>query len=77
MGVGSEDHALPPPSTISVHSNSKSNMPGRINDRGIITLARADKTLAPLATSREKLDFTMSVRLTSPEELRLCMGTEV
>ena len=36
-------HAFPPPPTPTVHSNYKSNMADRINDRELITLARPNK----------------------------------
>ena len=49
-GWGSEDFALPTPHTPTVHSHSKSNMTGRINDCELITLARPDKTPALQAT---------------------------
>ena len=38
--------ALPPPPTPTVHSNSKSNRAGRINDREFTTLARTNRTRA-------------------------------
>ena len=46
MGWGSEDYlsfAHSPLPAPTVHSNSKSNMAGRINDRELITLARPNK----------------------------------
>ena len=50
--------ALPPPPTPTVHSNSKSNMTGQINDRELKTLARTNKT-PPLRTkSFSKGSFT-------------------
>ena len=42
-GVG---EPFPPPPTPTVHSNCKSNIAGRINDRELITLARTHKTPA-------------------------------
>ena len=36
--------SLPPPPTPTVHSNCKSNMADRINDRELLTLARTNKT---------------------------------
>ena len=52
---GSEDFALPPPPHPStVHSNCKSNMDGRINDRELITLALTNKTPALQATLQMK-----------------------
>ena len=41
VGVGKP---FPPPPTPTVHSNCKSNIAGRINDRDLITLARTHKT---------------------------------
>ena len=38
--------ALSPPPTSTVHSDSKSNMAGRKNDRELITLARPNKVPA-------------------------------
>ena len=38
--------ALPLPPTPTVHSNYKSNMARRINDRELITLVRTNKTPA-------------------------------
>ena len=49
-GWGSEDFTLPTPHTPTVHSHSKSNMTGRINDYELITLARPDKTPTLQAT---------------------------
>ena len=38
--------ALSPPPTSTVHSDSKSNMAGRKNDRELLTLARPNNTPA-------------------------------
>ena len=46
----SEYIILPPPPTPIVHSNSKSNMASRINDRGPIVLARPNKKPSLQAT---------------------------
>ena len=48
---------LPPPPTPTVHSNSKSNMAGRINGRELITLARTNTTPALQARSYSALIF--------------------
>ena len=40
----SEDFSLPPPPTPTVHSNCKSKMAGRTNDRELLALARTSKT---------------------------------
>ena len=46
----SEYIILPPPPTPIVHSNSKSNMASRINDRGLMVLARPNKKPSLQAT---------------------------
>ena len=46
----SEYIILPPPPTPIVHSNSKSNMASRINDRGLIVLAHPNKKPSLQAT---------------------------
>ena len=43
-GVGVREWTPPPPPTLTVHSNSKSNMAGRINDHELAALARPNKT---------------------------------
>ena len=55
MGVGEwRFRPAPPPHPPTVHSNCKSNMDGRINDRELITLALTNKTPALQATLQMK-----------------------
>ena len=49
--------ALPSPPTPTAHSNSKTNMAGRINDRELITLARTNKT--PALQAKTEIDVNI------------------
>ena len=60
VGGGVSLFALPSPPTPTVHSNCKSNMAGRINDRELIKLARTNKTPAQQA-------YKIDADITSPD----------
>ena len=60
MGMWWGLFALPLPPTPTVHSNCKSNMAGRINDRELITLARTNKTPALQASQDRELSIFVS-----------------
>ena len=49
--------ALPPPPTRTVHSNPKSNMASRINDRNLMTLARIHTT--PALQGKAEIDVNI------------------
>ena len=61
-GGGVSLFALPPPPTPTVHSNCKSNMAGRINDRELIKLARTNKTPALQAYKIGSTSLTSQVQ---------------
>ena len=74
MGWGSEDYlsfARSPLPTPTFHSNSKSNMAGRINDRELITLARPNKTpaLQDKLLLMEHLFLSIVTFVPGPQEL--------
>ena len=62
VGGGVSLFALPSPPTPTVHSNCKSNMAGRINDRELIKLARTNKTPAQQAYKIGSTSLTSQVQ---------------